>query len=254
MFYYLLKYVLLGPLLRLVFRPRTEGLERVPARGAAIVAGNHLSFADHFVMPAIVPRRITFLAKQEYFTGTGLRGRLTAAFFRSAGQIPVDRSGQQAGQTAVEEGLRVLARGELLGIYPEGTRSHDGRLYKGRVGVAVMALRAGVPVVPCAVLGTRELQPPGRALPRIGRVTIRFGEPLDFSRFAGRENDRAVLREVTDAVMAAIRELSAQEYVDAYAQDAKAAARRARPPMPERWGPDARGRGTSGPGTDGSDA
>ncbi|MGW5330400.1 lysophospholipid acyltransferase family protein [Streptomyces sp. NPDC004014] len=222
MFYYLLKYVLLGPLLRLVFRPRIEGLDHVPASGPAIVAGNHLSFSDHFLMPAILRRRITFLAKAEYFTGPGVKGRLTAFFFRSAGQIPVDRSGKEAGQAAIREGLGVLGRGELLGIYPEGTRSHDGRLYKGKVGVAVMALRAGVPVVPCAMIGTFEAQPPGKVVPRIRPVVIRFGEPLDFSRYAGMENEKTVLRAVTDEIMYAILSLSEQEYVDRYAADVKA--------------------------------
>ncbi|MFD9412555.1 lysophospholipid acyltransferase family protein [Streptomyces sp. NPDC059989] len=241
MFYHLLKHVLLGPLLRLLFRPRIEGLENIPAEGAAIVAGNHLSFSDHFLMPAILKRRITFLAKAEYFTGPGLKGRLTAAFFRSAGQIPVDRSGKDAGQAALREGLGVLAKDELLGIYPEGTRSHDGRLYKGKVGVAAMALGAGVPVVPCAMLGTFEIQPPGQKIPKIRRVTIRFGEPLDFSRYAGMEGERAVLRAVTDEIMYAgmegeravlravtdeimyaILNLSGQEYVDRYAAEVKA--------------------------------
>ncbi|MEU5710959.1 lysophospholipid acyltransferase family protein [Streptomyces flaveolus] len=217
MFYYLLKYVVLGPLLRVVFRPRIEGLEHVPASGPAIIAGNHLSFSDHFLMPAILKRRITFLAKAEYFTGPGVKGRLTAFFFRSAGQIPVDRSGKEAGQAAIREGLGVLRKGELLGIYPEGTRSHDGRLYKGKVGVAVMALRAGVPVVPCAMIGTFEAQPPGKVVPRIRPVTIRFGEPLDFSRYAGMEHEKAVLRAVTDEIVYAILKLSGQEYVDEYA-------------------------------------
>ncbi|GAA0280711.1 lysophospholipid acyltransferase family protein [Streptomyces polychromogenes] len=222
MFYHLLKHVLLGPLLRLLFRPRIEGLENIPEEGAAIVAGNHLSFSDHFLMPAILRRRITFLAKAEYFTGPGLKGRLTAAFFRSAGQIPVDRSGKDAGQAALREGLGVLAKGELLGIYPEGTRSHDGRLYKGKVGVAAMALGAGVPVVPCAMLGTFEIQPPGQTLPKIRRVTIRFGAPLEFSRYEGMEGERAVLRAVTDEIMYAILNLSGQEYVDRYAAEVKA--------------------------------
>ncbi|MFK0119990.1 lysophospholipid acyltransferase family protein [Streptomyces sp. NPDC090994] len=222
MFYHLLKYVLLGPLLRLVFRPRIEGLDHVPPSGAAIVAGNHLSFSDHFLMPAVLKRRITFLAKAEYFTGPGLKGRLTAAFFRSAGQIPVDRSGKEAGRAAIREGLGVLGRDELLGIYPEGTRSHDGRLYKGKVGVAVMALTAGVPVVPCAMIGTFEAQPPGRRLPRVRPVAIRFGAPLDFSRYAGMEHEKTVLRAVTDEIMYAIMALSGQEYVDRYAADVKA--------------------------------
>ncbi|MET9518170.1 lysophospholipid acyltransferase family protein [Streptomyces sp. NPDC002994] len=225
MFYYVLKYVLLGPLLRLLFRPRIEGLEHIPDEGAAIVAGNHLSFSDHFLMPAIIRRRITFLAKAEYFTGPGIKGRLTAAFFRSAGQIPVDRSGKEAGKAAIREGLGVLSKDELLGIYPEGTRSHDGRLYKGKVGVAAMALKAGVPVVPCAMVGTFEIQPPGQVLPRIRRVTIRFGEPLDFSRYAGMEDQKAALRAVTDEIMYAILGLSGQEYVDRYAAEVKAEAK-----------------------------
>ncbi|WP_406016630.1 1-acyl-sn-glycerol-3-phosphate acyltransferase [Streptomyces sp. NBC_00984] len=223
MLYQVLKYVIIGPLLRLFFRPRIEGLEHIPEDGAAIVAGNHLSFSDHFLMPAILKRRITFLAKAEYFTGPGVKGRLTAAFFRGIGQIPVDRSGKEAGQAAIREGLGVLSKGELLGIYPEGTRSHDGRLYKGKVGVAVMAIKAQVPVVPCAMVGTFEIQPPGQVVPRIRRVTIRFGEPLDFSRYAGMENQKAAIRAVTDEIMYAILGLSGQEYVDEYAVKAKAA-------------------------------
>ncbi|MFE9926580.1 lysophospholipid acyltransferase family protein [Streptomyces sp. NPDC005774] len=222
MFYYLLKYVLVGPLLRLVFRPRIEGLEHVPSSGAAIVAGNHLSFSDHFLLPTILKRRITFLAKAEYFTGPGIKGRLTAFFFHSAGQIPVDRSGKEAGQAAIREGLGVLGKGELLGIYPEGTRSHDGRLYKGKVGVAVMALKAGIPVIPCAMIGTFEAQPPGKIVPHIHPVVIRFGKPLDFSRYEGMEEERAVLRAVTDEIMYAVLKLSGQEYVDQYAAVAKA--------------------------------
>ncbi|BDH05117.1 lysophospholipid acyltransferase family protein [Streptomyces seoulensis] len=228
MFYHLLKYVLLGPVLRLLFRPRIEGLDHVPDSGAAIIAGNHLSFSDHFLMPAILKRRITFLAKAEYFTGPGLKGRLTAFFFRSAGQIPVDRSGKEAGRAAVREGLKVLGRGELLGIYPEGTRSHDGRLYKGKVGVAVMALKAGAPVVPCAMIGTFEAQPPGRKIPKLRPITIRFGEPLDFSRYEGMEDEKAVLRAVTDEIMYAVLALSGQEYVDRYAAEVKAEAEAAR--------------------------
>ncbi|MFZ3496060.1 lysophospholipid acyltransferase family protein [Streptomyces sp. 5.8] len=228
MFYHLLKHVILGPLLRLLFRPRIEGLENIPEDGAAIVAGNHLSFSDHFLMPAILKRRITFLAKAEYFTGPGVKGRLTAAFFRSAGQIPVDRSGKDAGQAALREGLGVLSKGELLGIYPEGTRSHDGRLYKGKVGVAAMALGAAVPVVPCAMVGTFEIQPPGQKLPKIRRVTIRFGRPLDFSRYAGMEGERAVLRAITDEIMYEVLALSGQEYVDRYAAEVKAEEEQAR--------------------------
>lgn len=222
MFYQVLKYVILGPLLRLVFRPRVEGLEHVPPEGAAIIAGNHLSFSDHFVMPVIVPRRVTFLAKAEYFTGPGLRGRLTAAFFRGIGQIPVDRSGGKAAQAALRSGLAVLRKGRVLGIYPEGTRSHDGRLYKGRTGVAAMAIKAQVPVVPCAMIGTFEAQPTGRRLPRAMRITIRFGKPLEFERFAGLDGEHAALRAVTDEIMYEILRLSGQEYVDIYANEAKA--------------------------------
>ncbi|MFI6644080.1 lysophospholipid acyltransferase family protein [Streptomyces sp. NPDC050504] len=234
MFYYFMKYVILGPLLRLLFRPRIEGIEHVPEEGAAIVAGNHLSFSDHFLMPAILKRRITFLAKAEYFTGPGVKGRLTAAFFRSAGQIPVDRSGKEAGKAAIREGLGVLGKGELLGIYPEGTRSHDGRLYKGKVGVAVMAIRAQVPVVPCAMVGTFEIQPPGQVVPKIRRVGIRFGEPLDFSRYAGMEDEKAAIRAVTDEIMYAILGLSGQEYVDRYAADVKAEQQKKRFPKMRR--------------------
>ncbi|MGW1466498.1 lysophospholipid acyltransferase family protein [Streptomyces sp. NPDC002308] len=236
MFYYVLKYAVLGPLLRLLFRPRIEGLDHIPAEGAAIVAGNHLSFSDHFLMPAMLKRRITFLAKAEYFTGPGIKGKLTAAFFHSIGQIPVDRSGKEAGAAAIREGLGVLAKGELLGIYPEGTRSHDGRLYKGKVGVAVMAIRAGVPVIPCAMVGTFEIQPPGQKMPSIRRVTIRFGEPLDFSRYAGLDGQKAAIRAVTDEIMYAILNLSGQEYVDEYAAKVKAAgadSTRKKPPRPE---------------------
>ncbi len=222
MLYYILKYAVLGPLLRVLFRPRLEGLEHVPEEGAAIVAGNHLSFSDHFLMPVMLKRRITFLAKQEYFTGPGIKGRLTAAFFRAVGQIPVDRSGKEAGKAAIREGLGVLARDELLGIYPEGTRSPDGKLYKGKVGVAVMAIRGKVPVIPCAMVGTFEIQPPGQVVPKIRRVSIRFGEPLDLSRYEGMEDEKAILRAVTDEIMYKVMELSGQEYVDRYAADVKA--------------------------------
>lgn len=222
MFYQFLKYLIVGPLLRLLFRPQIEGLENVPEDGPAIVAGNHLSFSDHFLMPVILRRRITFLAKAEYFTGPGIKGRLTASFFRGVGQIPVDRSGKDAAQAAIREGIGVLSKGELLGIYPEGTRSHDGRLYKGKVGVAVMALKAQVPVIPCAMIGTFEAQPPGQRLPSLHPISIRFGKPLDFSRYAGMEDEKAILRAVTDEIMYAILTLSEQEYVDKYAAVAKA--------------------------------
>ncbi|MFC5722885.1 lysophospholipid acyltransferase family protein [Streptomyces gamaensis] len=225
MFYSVFKSVVLIPLLRWLYRPRVEGREYVPDTGAAIIAGNHLSFSDHFLMPVMVKRQISFLAKQEYFTKPGLTGRLTAAFFRGIRAIPVDRSGKEAAQAAVDTALGILDKGELLGIYPEGTRSHDGRLYKGKVGVASMALKSGAPVVPCAMIGTFEAQPAGRLLPRLVPITIRFGKPLDFSRYQGLEDERAVLRAVTDEIMYAILKLSEQEYVDTYAAEAKAALR-----------------------------
>ncbi|GHF66317.1 1-acyl-sn-glycerol-3-phosphate acyltransferase [Streptomyces mashuensis] len=220
--YYVIRAVLV-PMLRWVFRPRLEGLERIPDAGAAIIAGNHLSFMDHFMLPVVMKRRITFLAKHEYFTGPGLKGRLTAAFFRATGAIPVDRSGKEAAQAAVDTALRVLGEGELLGIYPEGTRSPDGRLYKGKVGVAMMALRSGAPVLPCAMIGTFEAQPRGCRLPRLTPITVRVGEPMDFSRYAGMQDDPAVLRAVTDEIMYAILKLSGQEYVDVYAPRGRAA-------------------------------
>lgn len=219
--YLLLKYVILGPVLWLLFRPEVEGREYIPRKGAAIIASNHLSFCDSIFMPLVVPRRVTFVAKQEYFTGKGVKGFLIRMFFVGTGCIPVDRSGGQAAQAAIETGLRVLRSGELFGIYPEGTRSPDGRLYRGKTGVARMALEAGVPVVPVAMLNSDLIQPPGRVRPRIIRPRIRFGPPLDFSRFAGRAGDRLTERLVTDEIMFELMTLSGREYVDMYAQQAK---------------------------------
>jgi 1-acyl-sn-glycerol-3-phosphate acyltransferase len=222
-FYWFLKRVILGPLLRLVYRPWAEGLEHIPTQGAAaIVASNHLSFSDSLFMPLVVPRRVTFLAKSDYFTGSGLKGWLTRVFFRGVGQVPVDRSGGKASEAAIRAGLRVLRRGDLLGIYPEGTRSPDGRLYRGKTGVARMALEAKVPVIPVAMIDTDKMQPPGRLIPKVMRPGVRFGTPLDFSRYEGMEEDRYVLRSVTDEIVYALMELSGQEYVDIYAQRAKA--------------------------------
>jgi len=213
--------VILGPLLAL-FRPWSEGTENVPREGPAILAWNHLSFSDHFFGPLPLPRKVTFLAKSEYFTGRGLKGLISRAFFRGVGQIPVDRTGGQASERALATGLRVLAEGHLLGIYPEGTRTPDGRLYRGKTGVARLALESGAPVIPCAMIGTYELQPPGRVLPRLSiRPGVRFGKPLDFSRYADLKSDRLVLRAVTDEIMYAVMNLSGQEYVDEDAQRAK---------------------------------
>ena len=221
MFYWVLKTVVLGPLLKLLFRPWVQGEEHIPDEGAAIFASNHLSFSDSIFLPLMVPRRMTFLAKSDYFTGRGLKGKATAAFFKGVGQLPVDRSGGKAGEAALNSGLRVLRRGELLGIYPEGTRSPDGRLYRGRTGVARMALEAGVPVLPVAMIGTDKAQPTGKKLPRIMRIGIRIGRPLSFARYEGMEEDRFVLRSITDEIMYELMLLSGQEYVDEYATSMK---------------------------------
>ena len=221
MFYWVLKTLVLGPILRLLFRPWVEGAENIPPEGAAIFASNHLSFSDSIFLPLVVPRRVTFLAKSDYFTGRGLKGRLTAAILRSAGQLSVDRSGGKAGVAALNSGLKVLRRGELLGIYPEGTRSPDGRLYRGRTGVARMALEAGCPVLPVAMIGTDKAQPTGKKVPKIMRIGVRIGKPLDFSRYEGMEDNRFVLRSITDEVMYELMLLSRQEYVDMYATSMK---------------------------------
>jgi 1-acyl-sn-glycerol-3-phosphate acyltransferase len=221
MFYWVLKTVVLGPILKLLFRPWVEGEENIPDEGAAIFASNHLSFSDSIFLPLSVPRRMTFLAKSDYFTGRGIKGRLTAAFFRGVGQLPVDRSGGRAGEAALRSGLRVLRRGDLLGIYPEGTRSPDGRLYRGRTGVARMALEAGVPVLPVAMIGTDKAQPTGKKIPKLMRIGIKIGAPLDFSRYEGMEDDRFVLRSITDEIMYELMLLSGQEYVDIYATSMK---------------------------------
>lgn len=224
MFYWLLRWILLGPLIRLFYRPEVRGMDNVPASGPAIIASNHLSFSDHFFLPLFVPRQITFLAKSDYFTGRGLKGRLTAGFFRGVGQLPIDRSGGRASDAALSTGLRVLGRGDLLGIYPEGTRSPDGRLYRGKTGVARMALEAGVPVIPVAMVGTYEVQPPGRRFWRLNpvkQVQVVIGRPLDFSRYEGMSTDRFVLRSITDEIMYELMRLSNQEYVDVYAATMK---------------------------------
>jgi 1-acyl-sn-glycerol-3-phosphate acyltransferase len=232
--YWLLKYVLLGPWLRLIFRPSVEGREHLPESGAAIIASNHLSFSDSIFMPLVVKRKVTFVAKAEYFTGTGLKGFMTKMFFVGAGTIPVDRSGGRAAQAAIDTGLRILRDGRLFGIYPEGTRSPDGRLHRGKTGVARLALDSGAPVIPVAMLNADEIQPIGKLLPKIKRVKIRFGAPMDFSRYAGLTGDRFIERAVTDEIMYELMTLSGREYVDIYAQKVKAAleAKQAAPAEP----------------------
>ncbi|MCO6005710.1 1-acyl-sn-glycerol-3-phosphate acyltransferase [Actinoallomurus purpureus] len=221
MFYWVVKAIL-GPILYLVWLPRARGTRNVPRHGPAILVGNHLSFADHFFGPLPLPRKVTFLAKAEYFTGTGVKGFLSRMFFSGVGQVPIDRTGGRASEAALRTGLRVLAEGRLLGIYPEGTRAPDNRLYRGKTGVARLALESRAPVVPMAMINTFELMPSGRRLPRLRpRPEVRFGEPLDFSRYYGMAHDRVVLRAVTDEIMYAIMRLSGQEYVDRYAGDVK---------------------------------
>lgn len=221
-FFWFLKFVLLGPLLKAVFRPWVAGAGNVPKEGAAILASNHVSFFDSIFLPLMLDRHVTFLAKSEYFTGRGLMGWLSKMFFLGTGQLPIDRSGGKASEDSLNTGLRVLAGGSLLGIYPEGTRSPDHRMYRGRTGIARMLLEARVPVIPVAMVGTQELMPTGVRLPRIRRVGIVIGEPLDFSRFAGLESDRYVLRAVTDEIQYELWRISGQEYVDVYASSVKA--------------------------------
>ena len=215
MIYWLLKAVL-KPILGAVYRIEVEGVEHVPRRGPAIIAANHISFLDSFFIPLVIPRRkVTYLAKADYF-----RSWKTAWFFRAVGQISCEREGGKRSAQSLEIAAEVLAAGKLLGIYPEGTRSPDGRLHKGRTGVARLALESRAPVVPVGITGTGEVMPKNAKLPRVRghlRVAVKFGRPLDFSRYEGRERDRDVLRNVTDEIMYEIMRLSGQEYVDRYA-------------------------------------
>jgi 1-acyl-sn-glycerol-3-phosphate acyltransferase len=221
MFYWLMKYVVIGPIVKAIFRPWIIGRRNIPSEGAAILASNHLSFVDSIFLPLMIDRPVAFLAKSDYFTGRGIKGWATRMFFKATGQLPIDRSGGQASEASLNTGLQVLGRGDLLGIYPEGTRSPDGRLYRGRTGVARLILESGAPVVPVAMIGTDEVQPVGARLPKVRRVGVVFGEPLDFTRFAGLQDDRFVLRAVTDEIMHELWRISGQEYVDVYASSAK---------------------------------
>ena len=221
MTYWILKF-LLTPVLRFLYGVRVEGAQHLPAAGGAILASNHLAVCDSFFLPLVLSRRITFVAKAEYFENPK-----TAWFFRAVGQIPIKREGGTASQRALEAAREVLDSGNLFGIYPEGTRSPDGRLYKGKTGVARLALQCGVPIIPVAMVGTRETQPIGVPMPRLFMpITIRFGRPIDPSRYADRADDPLVLRQITDEVMFELRELSGQEYINAYAS-------RNRSPKPE---------------------
>jgi 1-acyl-sn-glycerol-3-phosphate acyltransferase len=218
-----------GPFLRLLARPSVIGAEHIPSSGAAILASNHLSVIDSVYLPLMIDRPVSFAAKSEYFTGTGLRDRVVGAYLRSIGQLPTDRAGGQAAMAMLDAALGLLTAGQLFGIYPEGTRSPDGRLYRGRTGVGFLALHSGAPVIPVAMVGTDRMLPPGRRIPRPGKIEIRIGEPLEFAEFRGQPAGARQRRAVTDEVVQAIQKLSGQEYVPVYASVRKeelAAARR----------------------------
>lgn len=210
---YPLARAVMDPVFRFLWRIELEGLDHVPARGGGIIAPNHLSVIDHFVVGAALPRRITYVGKAEYMDSWK-----TKYLFPALGMIPIDRGGGSAAQAALDAAAGLLEAGELFGIYPEGTRSRDGLLHKGHTGVARLAIRTGCPIIPTGLQGTLEVQPPDTPVPRPFRVMrVRFGRPVDVSRYAGREDDRLVLRQITDEVMYEIRELSGQDYVDTYA-------------------------------------
>jgi 1-acyl-sn-glycerol-3-phosphate acyltransferase len=202
-----------------LFRPKVSGLRNVPNVGPVIIASNHLSFSDSIFMPLVVPRKVTFMAKSEYFTSPGLKGFIKKLTFQALGQVPVDRSGGRRSEAAIRTGLNLLEVGQCIGIYPEGTRSPDGKLYKGRTGIARMAIDSGAPIVPVAMFNTAEIQPTGQIVPKVRRVEMVFGEPMYFQ---GDSSDLAHLRKVTDEIMQGIQKISGQEYVDIYASDAKA--------------------------------
>lgn len=196
------------------FRPKVKGLRNVPGKGPVIIASNHLSFSDSIFMPLVVPRKVTFLAKSEYFTSPGPKGLLKKLTFIALGQVPVDRSGGRRSEAALLTGLKILAEGNCLGIYPEGTRSPDGRLYKGRTGIARLAIESGAPVIPVAMSNTDKIQPTGKIIPNLHRVGMIFGEPMYFE---GDSTDLQYLRVVTDQIMKTIQEMSGQVYIDIYA-------------------------------------
>ena len=208
----------LTPFLMILFRPKVKGLRNVPGTGPVIIASNHLSFSDSIFMPLVVPRKVTFLAKSEYFTSPGPKGLLKKLTFIALGQVPVDRSGGRRSEAALITGLKILAEGKCLGIYPEGTRSPDGRLYKGRTGIARLAIESGAPIIPVAMFNTEKIQPTGTVVPKVMRVEMIFGEPMYFE---GDSTDLLYLRDVTDKIMSNIQEMSGQEYVDTYATKAK---------------------------------
>lgn len=217
MFYWLMKHWVIGPLMMTVFRPWVTGLENMPKTGPVIVVCNHLSFVDSVFLPLVIERQMAFLAKSDYFTGRGLKGFFIRFFMTSAGQLPIDRSGGKASEASLNSGLAVLAEGKVLAVYPEGTRSPDGRMFRGRTGVARMVVEANVPVIPVAVVDTDKVMPLGSKFPSVHKVGVIVGKPLDFSRFQGMESDRFVLRSITDEIIYEMNKLSGQEYVDVYA-------------------------------------
>lgn len=221
MWYWLFKFVLVGPALRLLGRPKIEGLENIPTSGPAILASNHLAVVDSLYLALMVPRRLTFLAKSEYFTGRGLKGLFNKFFYTAAGQVPIDRSGGKASEGALVSARRVLEEGKILGLYPEGTRSPDGRLFKGKTGIARIALETGAPVIPVAMVGTDVMNPIGSKAYRPTKIVVRVGEPMEFSRYEGLGGSRFIERAITDEIMYALMKLSSQEYVDIYAASLK---------------------------------
>lgn len=216
MFYWLMKHVFLGPLFRLIFRPTAEGIDNVPADGPLILCSNHLSFIDSLLIPLMIRRKVVFLGKSDYFDKWYM-----SWFFKGAGVIPVRREGGEAGESSLKTAVRALEQGYAVGIYPEGTRSPDGRLYRGKTGPARMALRARCPIVPVAVYGTDKAMPSGRYVPKPFRVHVKYGKPLDFSRYYGKDDDRFVLRSMTDEIMYELMLMTGQEYVDEYASKFK---------------------------------
>lgn len=221
MFYWLMKNVIAGPLLKGIFRPWVTGADNIPKSGAVILASNHLSFVDSVFLPICIDRDMVFLAKSEYFTTKGIKGWATKWFMKGTGMLPIDRSGGKASEASLNTGLRVLAEGRVLGIYPEGTRSPDGKLYRGRTGIARMVLESGVPVVPVAMIDTEKVMPIGAKWPKMRRPGIIIGKPLDFSRFQGMEGDRFILRSVTDEIIYELAGLSGQQYEDVYASSVR---------------------------------
>lgn len=221
MIYWILKHLIVGPLVKLIFRPWVEGAENIPPQGPVILVGNHLSVIDSFFLPLMIERRVSFLAKSDYFTGKGLSGWFVKHFMLSTGQIPIDRSGGKASEASLNTGLSVLDEGNMLAMYPEGTRSPDARLYRGRTGVARLVIESGAIVVPVVMIDTEKALPIGHTIPKIRRIGTVIGEPLDFTRFTGMSADRFVLRSVTDEIMYEIQRLSDQEYVDVYASSVR---------------------------------